>query len=63
MTTLHDPRRLESLCRVHAIEIIMTLIGRSAANPREFRRWLETLSDADLQQHYAIIMEGPVKCE
>lgn len=57
MTTIPSPLRIETLSRSQMIEIIMTIAGRDAAEPRKFRAWLEGLSQEDLAQHYRIITD------
>jgi len=56
--TIIDPRDIRAYARVQMEEQIMAVCGRAADDPRKFREWLRALSEADLRQHYAIIMEG-----
>lgn len=55
---LSDPRNIHAHSRNLLIEEIMALEGRSRSNPREYRKWLETLTGEQLAELKKEILEG-----
>lgn len=49
---MRSPLDITELSRQHQIEAIMARFGRSTADPRKFRNWLESLSDRVLADEY-----------
>lgn len=48
--------QIQSASRTRMIELIMTMVGRSKPNPREFRTRLEAMDQYELEQFYNVVM-------